>query len=292
VIASLDHPNIVGVHDIGWSDGALWIVMEHVEGSTLAALLRERGPLPPDEVADLGEQVCAALAAAHRAGVVHRDVTPGNVLVRRDGRVKLADFGIALVAGRTAVTAAGLVVGTPAYMSPEQVRGDPVDARSDLYSAGCCLFEVLTGRPPFEGDGPVDTAFQRLRQHPPRASAIRTGIPVQLEQVILTAMALDPADRYPDAHSMCRALVACHAPVHLPGTSGRPAVREPLRAAPSREERDRIGRDLSGPDLIGPDLSEPDEGATRRRIGAALIAVSTAVLLVVAVLLLHQHLTG
>jgi serine/threonine-protein kinase len=281
-IAALQHPNVVGVHDIGWTDDALWIVMEHVEGSTLSSLLRERGPLSPVEVVDLGVQVGAALGAAHRAGVVHRDVTPGNVLVTVDGRVKLTDFGIARVAGAASATAEGLVTGTPAYMSPEQVRGDPVDARSDLYSAGCCLYEMLTGRPPFTGDGPLDIARQRLRRPPPPPSAVRPGIPRALERVVLTAMALEPEDRYPDAEAMRRALAA---------------TREPDPGEPDREEPDLRQPDLREPDLDEPDLDEadldePDEGATRRRIGAVLIVVSTAVLLALAALLLYQRLAG
>jgi serine/threonine-protein kinase len=271
-IAALEHPNVVGVHDIGWTDDALWIVMEHVQGSTLSSLLRERGPLSPAQVVDLGEQVGAALGAAHRAGVVHRDVTPGNVLVTTDGRVKLTDFGIARFAGAASSTAEGLVTGTPAYMSPEQVRGDPVDARSDLYSAGCCLYEMLTGRPPFAGDGPLDTARQRLRRPPPPPSAVRPGIPRAVERVVLTAMAPDPEDRYPDAEAMCRALAATREP-----DPGGPGLRAP---------------DLREPDPDEPDLDEPDEGATRRRIGAVLVVVSTAVLLALAALLLYQRLTG
>jgi eukaryotic-like serine/threonine-protein kinase len=259
--------------------------MERVEGTTLAALIRERGPMAPLDVVDLAGQVCAALDAAHRAGLVHRDVTPGNILVRPDGRVKLTDFGIARVVGGATTTAAGSVLGTPAYMSPEQVRGNRVDARSDLYSAGCCVYAMLTGRPPFDAEGAIETAFQHVSQPPPRPSAVQPGVPPALEQVVLTAMAKDPEDRYPDAEAMREALAAA-------GPRSTLRVGAPEAAAAGRGRSAAAGRELVGKDPDAPDPEEVDEGVTRRRIGVVLIVLAAAVLLAVAALLLYQRLAG
>ena len=155
--ANLNHPNIVGVYDWGEADGTYFIVMEYVDGRTLSEILRAEGPLHPDRVADVGADVAAALGFAHRNGVVHRDVKPGNVLVTAAGQVKVADFGIARAITANAdenLTQVGTVMGTATYFSPEQARGDAVDPRSDIYSLGCVLYELLVGRPPFSGDTP------------------------------------------------------------------------------------------------------------------------------------------
>jgi serine/threonine-protein kinase len=275
-IAALDHPNVVGVHDVGWTAGALYIVMEHVGGTTLAALIRERGRFAVAEVVAVGEQVCAALEAVHRAGGVHRDVSPGNILVRPDGRVKLTDFGIARVATGSTITATGLVVGTPAYMSPEQVRGNPVDGRSDLYSAGCCLYAMLTGHPPFGEDGAVETAHRHLGESPPPPSAVRPDLPPPLEHVVLTALAKDPRHRHQDAGAMRRALLAC--PVTSPGPPGTGGTQ---RAEPGPHPPDGAEQ-----------VEERLQGWGRRRLGVVLIVLSVAVLLAVAALVLVRQLAG
>jgi serine/threonine protein kinase len=147
--ARLSHPNIVAVFDSGSDAGLHYLVMEYVAGQSLAQLLADRGRLAPRRAAELAIEVCRALAAAHAQGLVHRDVKPGNVLVTEDGRVKVTDFGIVKAAAATTLTGTGTVLGTAAYLSPEQAQGGPVDARSDLYSLGCVLYELLCGSPPF-----------------------------------------------------------------------------------------------------------------------------------------------
>jgi serine/threonine protein kinase len=146
--ARLSDPNVVRIYDVGEDDGRPFIAMEYVDGETLAELLARRGPLPPDEVAGLGVQICRALAAAHGAGLVHRDVKPQNLLLGRDGTLKLGDFGIAFGLEGTRLTTAGTVLGTAAYLAPEQARGEDVTAAADLYAAGAVLYELLTGAPP------------------------------------------------------------------------------------------------------------------------------------------------
>jgi serine/threonine protein kinase len=203
--AALNHPNIVAVFDSG-ADGDLhYLVMEYVEGQSLAELLRRVGMLEPGRVADVGRQVCQALAAAHAAGLVHRDITPGNVLVDPAGLVKVADFGIAKLAAATTMTG-DKVLGTAAYLAPEQAQGRPVDGRSDLYSLGCVLYALLTGAPPFAGDSPVAMAARHVTEQPTPLSHHNPRVSPALEAVVLTALAKEPADRYQSAAAMAQDL--------------------------------------------------------------------------------------
>jgi serine/threonine protein kinase len=203
--AALNHPNIVAVFDSG-ADGDLhYLVMEYVEGQSLAELLRRVGMLEPGRVADVGRQVCQALAAAHAAGLVHRDITPGNVLVDPAGLVKVADFGIAKLAAATTMTG-DKVLGTAAYQAPEQAQGRPVDGRSDLYSLGCVLYALLTGAPPFAGDSPVAMAARHVTEQPTPLSHHNPRVSPALEAVVLTALAKEPADRYQSAAAMAQDL--------------------------------------------------------------------------------------
>ncbi|MGH2766938.1 MAG: protein kinase domain-containing protein, partial [Actinomycetota bacterium] len=160
--AGLNHANVVGVYDTGDQDQMHYIVMEYVEGETLGDVLRREGRLDPDRATAIAVEVATALQAAHHTGLVHRDIKPGNVMMDRDGRVKVMDFGIARAAADDTLTQTGLVLGTAAYLSPEQAQGLAVDARSDIYSLGCLLHEMLTGRPPFTGDTPVAIAYKHV----------------------------------------------------------------------------------------------------------------------------------
>lgn len=203
--ANLSHPNIVGVFDWGEAQGTYFIVMEFVDGRSLSEILRSEGPLHPDRVADLGADVAAALGHAHRNGVVHRDVKPGNVIVDGQGQVKVADFGIAraiTAATDDNLTQAGTVMGTATYFSPEQARGDAVDPRSDIYSLGCVLFELVIGRPPFSGDSPVAIAYKQVHESPVPPRQINPAVPPALEAIILKCLAKNPVNRYPSAEDL------------------------------------------------------------------------------------------
>ena len=201
--ANLSHPNIVPVFDWGEDDGVYFIVMEYVEGRPLSAVLRDPQKLPPNQIAQIGAGVAAALAFAHRHGVVHRDVKPGNVLITPDGEVKVTDFGIArAVNTEESLTQTGAVMGTAAYFSPEQAEGKSVDARSDIYSLGVVLYEMAVGRPPFTGDSPVAVASKHVRDQPVLPRVANPAVPAALEAVIMKAMAKDPASRYASAEEL------------------------------------------------------------------------------------------
>ena len=203
--ANLNHPNIVGVYDWGEADGTYFIVMEYVDGRSLSEILRAEGPLHPDRVADIGADVAAALGFAHRNGVVHRDVKPGNVLLTQAGQVKVADFGIARAITATSddnLTQVGTVMGTATYFSPEQARGEPVDPRSDIYSLGCVLYELVLGRPPFAGDSPVAIAYKHVQESPVPPRQVNGELPEAIEAIILKCLAKNPVNRYPSAEDL------------------------------------------------------------------------------------------
>ena len=201
--ANLSHPNIVPVFDWGEDDGSYFIVMEYVEGRPLSAILRDPERMPPRQIASIGAGVAAALAFAHRHGVVHRDVKPGNVLITPEGDVKVTDFGIARAMNtEESLTQTGAVMGTAAYFSPEQAEGKGVDARSDIYSLGVVLYEMAVGRPPFSGDSPVAVASKHVRDMPVLPRQANPAVPAALEAVVMKAMAKNPDDRYGSAEEL------------------------------------------------------------------------------------------
>jgi len=227
-------------------------VMEYVAGQSLAELLARQGRLAPRRAAELAVGVCAALAAAHAQGLVHRDVKPANVLVGDDGRVKVTDFGIAKAVAATTLTGTGTVLGTAAYLSPEQAHGGPVDARSDLYSLGCVLYELLCGTPPF-GSGadspPVVVATRHLHQPPEPPSAHNPQVDPALDAVVLTALAKDPAQRYQSAVELQDALER----VLAKEAAAAGPVGSPAAAAPTQPLAGRTGvlPAATGPAVLG-----------------------------------------
>src|SRR5688572_7841211 len=209
--ARLAHPGIVAIFDTCSEKGTEAIVMELVPGRTLRERLDEPTPIDPWQAAGLAAQVAEALDAAHRAGLVHRDIKPANVLLAGDGRVKVADFGIAKAVADADLTQPGLMVGTAKYLAPEQVRGEAVDARTDIYSLGVVLYEMLCGRPPFAADTDAATALARLQRDPLRPRQVRASVPKSLEEIVCRSMAREPGDRFDGAADLRAALLAAGA---------------------------------------------------------------------------------
>ncbi|MFI0410214.1 Stk1 family PASTA domain-containing Ser/Thr kinase [Actinomadura sp. 3N508] len=203
--ASLNHPSVIAVYDTGEDmigDNSIpYIVMEYVDGSTLRDLLRENRALLPEKALEVTDGILRALDYSHRGGIVHRDIKPANVMLTRQHEVKVMDFGIARAMADTAatMTQTAQVIGTAQYLSPEQARGERVDARSDIYSTGCVLYELLTGKPPFTGDSPVAIAYQHVREEPIPPSGVDPQIPQWADAIVLKAMAKEPDNRYQNA---------------------------------------------------------------------------------------------
>jgi eukaryotic-like serine/threonine-protein kinase len=210
--ASLNHPAIVSVYDTGEVQSEFgplpYIVMEFVDGQTLREIVKTQGPMTQRQVIEVMADVCAALDFSHRHNIIHRDVKPANIMINTAGAVKVMDFGIARALGEGQnVTQTAAVIGTAQYLSPEQARGEAVDARSDVYAAGCVLFELLTGEPPFTGDTPVAVAYQHVREEPRRPSELNPSIPSALDAVVLKALSKNPLNRYQSAAEMRSDLV-------------------------------------------------------------------------------------
>ena len=203
--AGLTHPNVVNVFDRGQHDGTYYIAMEYLPGRTLKEVISERGALDQESVIDIGVQILRAASFAHRRGVVHRDLKPHNVMLDDAGNAKVTDFGIAR-AGASEMTEAGSIMGTAQYLSPEQAQGQAANAQSDLYSVGIILYELLTGRLPFDGESAVSIAVQHLNDPPTPISALRPDVAPELEAAVMRALAKDPADRWADADEFIRAL--------------------------------------------------------------------------------------
>ncbi len=238
--ARLSHNSIVAVYDTISESGVEAIVMELINGKTLRTILDELRVLPADRVVSIGRQIADALAEAHRSGIVHRDIKPANIMVDNDQRVVVTDFGIAKANKDADLTHTGTLLGTAKYLAPEQVAGEPVDARADLYSVGVVLFEAATGEPPFKAETDAATALARLQGSVPRCSQRVAGVPVDLDTVIATAMARHPEQRYDEAGALKAALAA----VNLHNLA-------PLQPVPVQQPSSRVGYDPSQPSSVG-----------------------------------------
>jgi eukaryotic-like serine/threonine-protein kinase len=243
--ASLNHPAIVAVYDTGEERGSSgetlpYIVMEFVNGRTLKEVLAVEGRLMPRRALEITAEICAALEFSHRHGIIHRDIKPGNVMLTQTGQVKVMDFGIAraLASGASTMTQTSAVIGTAQYLSPEQARGESVDARSDVYATGCVLFELLCGQPPFVGDSPVSVAYQHVREEARAPSLINRDVPPAIDAVVLKALAKNPVNRYQSAAEM-RADV-------LRAAAGRPVYAEPVQPPIDPNAATRITRATTG----------------------------------------------
>jgi serine/threonine-protein kinase len=238
--ASLSHRNVVAVFDSGVDGDARFIVMERVSGRTLSEVLRD-GPLPVRHAVEIALSVAQALGAAHAHGIVHRDVKPGNVMVGDDGQVKVLDFGIARTLAATSLTLATSVIGTAGYLSPEQAKGGPLDARSDIYGLGCVIYEMLVGRPPFVADSAAAMVTQHATRPPTPPSSRRPQVSAALDQLVLRCLAKDPAERYDRAQALCAALASAHPTRNgsdadgagAPPARGRKRIRRRWLAAPA-----------------------------------------------------------
>ncbi|MEV7044682.1 Stk1 family PASTA domain-containing Ser/Thr kinase [Amycolatopsis sp. NPDC051061] len=271
--AALNHPAIVAVYDTGEANAEFgplpYIVMEYVEGRTLRDIVKTEGPMSQKRAMEVMADVCAALDFSHRHGIVHRDVKPANVMITKNGAVKVMDFGIARAMhdGQSAMTQTAAVIGTAQYLSPEQARGESVDARSDVYAAGCVLYELITGEPPFTGDSPVAVAYQHVREDPSPPSSVNPAVAPELDAVVLKALAKGPANRYQSAAEMRSDLVRT-----LSGQ--RPAAPMVM----SEDERTQVmNSDRRQPqryeEYDTPDDEDPKAKRRRRTLLAALAAV-------------------
>jgi serine/threonine-protein kinase len=216
VVARLKDPGLVAVYDQGIDGHHPFLVMELIEGGTLRELLRERGPMPPHAVAAVLRPVLGGLAVAHSAGLVHRDIKPENVLISDDGDVKIADFGLVRAVAEAKITSTSVILGTVAYLSPEQVSTGDAGPRSDVYSVGILAYELLTGVTPFTGDSALAVAYQRMDNDVSPPSAVIAGVPAQFDELVLQATGRDPADRYADAQDMAAELDAIVDELGLP----------------------------------------------------------------------------
>ncbi|MFN8071468.1 MAG: Stk1 family PASTA domain-containing Ser/Thr kinase [Mycobacterium sp.] len=278
--AALNHPAIVAVYDTGEAvtpSGPLpYIVMEYVDGVTLRDIVHNDGPMPPRRALEVIADACQALNFSHQHGIIHRDVKPANIMISKTGAVKVMDFGIARAIADTGnpVTQTAAVIGTAQYLSPEQARGERVDARSDVYSLGCVLYEILTGQPPFVGDTPVSVAYQHVREDPVPPSHKHPGISPELDAVVLKALAKNPDNRYQSAAEMRADLVRVH-------SGEKPEAPKVLTPA-ERTLMMASGRSGSRADAAAPVAYDYD-GPPRRSIGRWLIALAVLSILTVVV---------
>jgi len=283
--AGLNHHNIVSIYDFGEDEGTWFIVMEYVEGRTLRDVIRTGGPMEPAEAIQVGAEVAAALAAAHAEGIVHRDVKPANVLISGGTAVKVTDFGIARAGNaREGLTMPGTVLGTATYLSPEQAQGGAVDHRSDLYSLGMVVYEMLTGKPPFSGGNAIAVATSQMTETPPPPSTVNPRIPRSLDAAVMRAMSRDPQDRQPTADDLRSELLAS-----APATGDPDATR--AIAAPVADDlgATAVVRPGSSTTVLPPVTTRPAAARSgtddfRRRRAAVIVVVALVAVAAIALI--------
>jgi beta-lactam-binding protein with PASTA domain/predicted Ser/Thr protein kinase len=265
--ARLNHPGIVSVYDSGDGDEP-YIVMQYIEGRTLAEFLGSGKKLPPMQAAQIAQEIAEALAAAHAHGVIHRDIKPANVMVTRDGKVLVMDFGIArLIAGPETAPQTSGVMGTASYLSPEQAQGQPVDARTDIYSLGAVLYEMLTGRPPFSGDSPMAIAYKQVNATPPTPSSLNPDVPAELDAVVMRALSKNPANRYQTGQEFAEDLERARTGGEVTATPLLPVGGEATQVI-SRPQ----------PTSVLPPTEEPPGSSRKAWVGALLAILAMALL--------------
>jgi serine/threonine-protein kinase len=284
--ARLSHPNIVSVYDVGRDDGTRYIVMEYVPGKTLKQLILEHAPFSLDDTIHIIRQVAAALDYAHQHGLVHRDIKPQNILVDERGFVKVTDFGIAKGLADVSLTEAGFGMGTVHYVSPEQARGEPATPASDVYALGVVLYEMLTGRLPFDADNPIGLAMQHVHETPPSPRQFNPHIPPAVEAIVLRALAKDPRQRFPSAGALAQALTQWR---QYP--SGAAAVPPRAAGIPPRTPAAR-GRGRAGPPPAAPANRAGDIGCATWLVGSAILAGIVALVVLAFQLVDLRALTG
>ncbi len=283
--SSLQHPNIVQVYDYGQTDGNYFIVMEMVEGTDLRRYLRSRGILAIDRAIIIAHDVALGLGAAHRRGIVHRDVKPQNILVGRDGSIKLTDFGIASVykdINAERLTTTGMTLGTVQYYAPEQAQGEIVSPAADVYALGIVMYEMLTGHPPFDGDTAVAVAMQHIQDLPQPPSELNPNIPPELEAIILRSLEKQPEMRYRDGSALARALEllgdaelgeplppTIPPPTSMPGFTPTPLPRDPIHNPVPQRPAAHVSVSSPNPILDASILEQQPTVATNGNVGYA-----------------------
>ncbi|HJU36232.1 MAG TPA: Stk1 family PASTA domain-containing Ser/Thr kinase [Gaiellaceae bacterium] len=301
--AALNHPNIVSIYDRGEAEDTYYIAMEYLDGRTLKELIVGRGAAPINVAIEYARQILSALRFAHRHGIVHRDIKPHNVLVDGEGRVKVTDFGIAR-AGTSQMTETGSIVGTAQYLSPEQARGGEVDPRSDLYSLGIVLYELLTGKTPFDGETPVEIAMKHLSHAPKPPSKLRPDIPRELDMVVLRALAKNPDDRYQTADEMEADLERVARGANVAATTVDTATQVLRRPSPAPSPAESAtaatmiappagaGTRVMPPPVVAEEEEYEERGRPERPLWPWLVAVGFVVAAVIAGFFVWQELSG
>jgi len=284
-VANLNHPNIVSLYDFGSDNSTYYIVMEYIDGRALNDIVRDDGPLLPERAAEIAGDVARALQRAHKAGLIHRDIKPSNIMMTSSGEVKVTDFGIVRALsndGEQTMTQAGMVIGTAAYLSPEQAQGKTLDARSDIYSLGVVLFEVLTGGAPFKGDTPLSVAYKHVREDAPPPSSINPDVPGGLDAIVMKAMSKNPDNRYGSAAEMAEDLDRFRA--------GHKVQATPLLATSAATV---VSAPPGGTEVLPADAPlEPRPGSRRPGLYVAAALVGLALIALLAYLLSSNFFDG